>query len=179
MVGGGVPNLSSMRYEIGLDMQPNEQMPTAGAGTFGLSTLMLAVALSAVWFGVLRASLPIGIALTPAFPALIAMGVVARRWRKCGARMPPGQVVGTLGWFVFSSYVWTLVGAAIAWGFLGFLGVSLPVLLEARGVQILSFVVSKGVLMLLVGLVYFTVMITVLCAGLRREIKEESPPFER
>ena len=161
-----------------LNMQPDRNNPTTGAGTFGLSTLMLAVALFAVWFAVLRASLPVGVALTPAFPALIALGVVVQRWRKRGVRMQPRQVVGTLGWLVFSSYIWTFLGAALTWGFLGFLGVSLPVLLEARGVQVSSFVVSGNLLRLLLGLVYFTVMIGPLCAGLRREIKEESPPIE-
>ena len=159
-------------------MQPDRKNPTTGAGTFGLSTLMLTVALLAVWFGALRASLPIGIALTPAIPALIALGVVAQRWRKRGVRMQPRQVVGTLGWLVFSSYIWTCVGGAIGGMFLGFLGVFFLPVLAGLDVQVLSFV-SEDVLSLIIGLVYFAVMLCALGAGLRREIQEESPPIEK
>ena len=158
-------------------MQAAKQNPKTPAATFGLSTLMLAVALSAVWFALLRASPAVGIAVTPVVPALIALGVVMRRWRNRGARMRPGQVAGTLGWLVFISYIWTFLGGTFAGAFFALCSVLLLPVLAVLGVNLPSSV-SGGVVSLLVALLYCTVMIIALCAGLRSEIKEDSPPSE-
>jgi hypothetical protein len=143
--------------------------------TFGLATLMILVAVAAVWFGLLRKSVPLGIAFTPVLPALVALGIVNYLCKSRGAQMTFTQRVGSFFWFVFTSFIWILVGSiagSVVLGAFAFLFVTMQ---WATGLDP-RLLISETVVLILSVIVHAVVLITVLCLGLRVQIREESPP---